>query len=244
MDNILYAIVVHDIKIINYFEKIKKYNFLENYKYLLVGNHDVDYTNEYIIQCNKLKDNIENNNYYLAFTGWYALAKNIKLIPEKFEHIFLLEYDMTLDKEETSKTIHNLLPNEYEIYGLSTMSIEECLHPSIFSNLLISFLKQQKIKEIKCNNKVCIATNNILVSKNFLINLFDNKLTLDFLNFLKNDKMSGHNLERYISTYCFLNNIKYEFLDSKGFGHGSLDSHNTQNKHQEYLNYLNIINTN
>lgn len=241
MDDVLFAIVVHDINIIKSFEKIEKYKFLKKYVYLLVGNHDTDYSNEYIIQCDRLHDNIENNKYYLAFTGWYALAKNINLISEKFKKIFLLEYDVSIKKDEFNNIISIIEKNDYSIYGISEMDINSCLRPSIFSNLLISFLKENQFKEIITNNKLCIASNNLLVTRSFLIDLFNNKLTLDFLKFLKNDKMSGHNLERYISVYCFLNNIKYDFINNFYFVHESLDSHDTQNKHENYLNYINTI---
>ena len=34
----------------------------------------------------------------------------------------------------------------------------------------------------------------------------------EFMNFLNNDKMSGHNLERYLTAYCFINNIEFSFI--------------------------------
>jgi hypothetical protein len=57
-NKILFLIVVHNKSIIDLFESDKKYHKLTNYKYLLVGNHNTDHSNDIIIQCNKLEKNM------------------------------------------------------------------------------------------------------------------------------------------------------------------------------------------
>jgi hypothetical protein len=41
--------------------------------------------------------------------------------------------------------------------------------------------------------------------------------------------MSGHFLERFLSIYCFINNIQFDIIEQSGLVHRGLDSHRTQN---------------
>ena len=55
-------------------------------------------------------------------------------------------------------------------------------------------------------------------------------MTKKFLTFMQLDIMAGHYLERYLTTYCFLRNIDFGFINPCCFVHAALDSHNTQNR--------------
>lgn len=237
--NILYCIVVHDPNIINYFESKNKYKSLKNYIYLLVGNHKDDFNSKKVIQCNKILNNIENQKNFLAYTAWFLLANNIHLIPNNCDYVCLLEYDVEIMNEEDVEKFENYIySNKHLIYGIDKMFVQDCfLERSIFSNILENFLIYKKYKEIKANNKYWIVSNNVVFDKNFLKKYINDKLTKEFFNFLKNDKMSGHNLERFLTIYCFIKKIKYNFIEPKLFNHVSLDSHNTQNKlkYDEYI---------
>lgn len=230
--DILYCIVVHDPKIIKFFESKNKYKAFKKYVYLLVGLHEEDYSSEKIIQCNKIPDNIENQKNLLAYTAWYLLANNTHLIPSNCDYVCLLEYDAEISNEEDiekfEKYVHD---NKKFVYGIDKIFVQDCfLERSVFSNLLENFLMYKNYKEITANNKYWIVSNNVVFSKNFLNEYITDPITQEFFDFLKNDIMSGHNIERFLTIYCFIKNIKFDFVEPKLFNHVSLDSHNTQNK--------------
>ena len=242
MNKIKFTIVVHDPKIIEYFESINKYKPLPNYNYILVGNHDRNYNSEKIIQSEFLPNNIENQKYYLAYTAWHALANNIHLIEDQYEYVCLLEYDSVIIDEESIEKFQEYIINNYKsVYGIDKMSTKHCfLEKSQFSNLLESFLKQKGFKEIQPNNHNWIVSNNVVFSKKFLQEYLTDDFTKDFFVFLDNNKMSGHNLERLLSVYCFIKKIHFGFVEPKLFNHAALDSHDTQgkNSYKEFLKSL------
>jgi hypothetical protein len=238
MDDILHLIVVHNIDIINSFEKNEKYKPFKHYKYVLVGKHENDFSSEKIIQCNKFSDNIEHNKNYLAYTGWYVIAKHLDiLIPNNFKYVFLLEYDVCLNKPDKLDYIYeNVYKNNRKLYGISHMSLDYIVKSDIHNSILLNYLRDKQIKELRTfKNKLCLATNNIIFERGFLVDFFNNSFTLDFLKYLNNDIMSGHNLERFLSVYCFINNVEYDiFCEEEIFYHDSLDSHNTQGRYNRY----------
>jgi len=138
MNTVLYLIVVHDPKIISKFESDKKYKGL-NYKYVLVGAHETDYTSSIIIQCDKLKFNIEHYNNYLAYTGWWAIGKNLlDTISESY--LFFLEYDTNLIDIEQLLLMETNLSN-VKISGIAELPITTCFFDNNHSKNLQKFLK-------------------------------------------------------------------------------------------------------
>lgn len=240
--DVLYCIVVHDPKIIQFFETNNKYKALKNYTYILVGNHEDDLSSEKIIQCNKFENNIEDQKNLLAYTAWYLLANNIHLIPNNFDYVCLLEYDAEfLNEEDVEKFENYVYLNKRVVYGIDKIFVKDCfLERSKFSSLLENFLIHKGFKEIKANNKYWIVSNNVVFNKIFLKEYINDPLTKEFFSFLKNDKMSGHNLERFLTIYCFLKNINFNFVEPKLFDHVALDSHSTQNKskYSEFIEKL------
>ena len=228
-NKIIFYIVVHDINLINLFENTKKYSILQNYKYLLVGNHEKDYTSENIIQCNKLNNNIEEQNNYLAYTAWYALVKNITI---KEDYICLLEYDTDItNKFNYDNLILQLEKKDVNVYGFFNLDTTiGFLTNDIFSNKLIHFLKLKNIREIRPNNKKWIVTNNSIFKNSFLKEFIEDSFTQELFKYFNNDKMSGHYLERYLSVYCFIKDKIFSMIDGEMFIHRALDSHNTQNR--------------
>ena len=137
--------------------------------------------------------------------------------------------------------ISDIFNRNKKIYGFHPFELHSCfLDNNIFSSLLISFLKQKQFKELKPNNKFWMATNNMVFEKQCLVDFFKDEFTLDFLNYLKNDKMSGHNLERFLSVYCFINNIDYDFVTPNCFKHEAMDSHSTQGRNYVYEEFKTI----
>ena len=238
-DKILFSIVVHDPKIINFLESERKYKCLPNYIYILVGNHSLDYSSEKIIQCDRYSTNIESQKNFLAYTAWWFLANNVHLIPEECEYLCLLEYDVDIINEnDVDGFINYIISNNKNVYGIDKINVTDCfLNKSIFCEIILSFLKEKGIKELKTNNNHWIVSNNVIFKKDFFVDYLTNDLTKEFFIFLKNDPMSGHNLERFLSVYCFMNNISFDFVNPKLFDHKSLDSHDTQGKNS-YMSFI------
>jgi hypothetical protein len=237
MQKINFYIVVHSIGIINFFEETKKYEKLSNYKYLLVGTPDKDYSTDKIIQCNRLRDNIEHNNNYLAYTGWYALANNFKSIDS--EYVCLLEYDTDIMPEFDLDRFTNAVVNKsLNCCGLTYMP----LHDGIFVNTqftykTLEYLREKNIKEIKPTNTNWMTTNNMIFKTEFFYQYFKDPFIQEFLTYLNNDAMSGHFLERILSIYCFLQGIKFDIVEDSGLKHRGLDSHETQNIYNSNRGY-------
>ena len=229
MQKVKFHIVVHTPELIEFFENTKKYERLQDYVYVLVGEHQEDHTSPQIIQCNKLPDNIEHRKNLLAYTGWYAIAINFK--PET-EYTCFLEYDTDLTENFNLKKLEEELDNnDAEMCGFFSLDTQTAfLNNDIFSNRLIDFLKEAGIREVEPNNHKWIVSNNVIFKRATLQKFFADGRTKRFLEFLEDDKMAGHFLERYTTAYCFLNKIKF-FIEQEGmFVHRALDSHNTQNR--------------
>jgi len=231
---LLFAIVVHDSSIIELFERTNKYKHLSNYIYLLVGRHEIDYSSKKIIQCNKLANNIEDKNNYLAYTAWYAAAYNDILAD--YDYVFFLEYDTIFtDSTLVEEMIQNIFDEDKNVYGTDPFCTTSCfLDNSVFNSLLVKFLIQSNITRLPAKGKQWMATNNMAFKTSFLQEFFQDEFTSSFLSFLNNDRMSGHNLERFLSVYCFLKNKPFGFINPHCLKHEALDSHNTQGRNNEY----------
>lgn len=229
-NNIIFLIVVHDIRLIEFFESAGKYSKLDNYKYLLVGQHAENYQSDKIVQCCLLPDHIEQYKNYLAYTGWYAAVRNPDII-KGYDYVCFLEYDTDVDAEFSLQSFTNkVAAKNLNCYGLTWMSTHAGLFErSHFTTKLISFLLKEGHGEIKPNCDNWITTNNVVFKQPFLIEYFNDKLTRDFFEYLGNDKMSGHFLERYLSVYCFIRSIQFGIIENSSLVHRGLDSHNTQN---------------
>jgi len=241
-DKILFSIVVHSPEIIHLFESNNKYNHLTNYNYFLVGKHPKDYSSDKIIQCDRLLNNIEDKKNYLAYTAWYASAYN-EVINSKYEYIFFLEYDTIFtDINAVDYMIDNIFIENNNVYGTDAFETTSCfLDNSVFNSLLVQFLVVNKVDSLPAKNKHWMATNNMAFKYTFLKEFFKDSFTLNFLEFLNNHKMSGHNLERFLSVYCFHKRKTFGFINPHCLKHQALDSHDTQGRNQEYEQFK-IIN--
>lgn len=228
--NFIFYIVVHSAGIIEHYEKTNKYSKLKNYKYLLVGNHIQDYSSDKIVQCNLLSNNLECYKYLLAYTGWCAVAYNRELQGD-YDYLFLLEYDTDVDEKfNIGEFIEKVNKLNVDVCGISQMPTHSgLLEDSHFTTRLKSFLVQTKNTSIKSNNKNWLTTNNMMFRTDFLVRYLNDRYTKEFINYVKEDNMAGHYLERFLSIYCFLNSIKFDVIDDPGLTHRGLDSHETQN---------------
>ena len=93
--NIQTFIFLHDQKIVLDFIKSKKFEKLNNLKFVFLGEGDVSLiTNmENVIVARDQKINIEGYPKLTSFTGWYAIWKNGLY---DSDHINLFEYDICL----------------------------------------------------------------------------------------------------------------------------------------------------
>lgn len=237
-DKIQFFIVIHNINIIDVFEKVGKYNKLPNYTYLLVGDIAEDYSSDKIIQCNKLNNNIEHKNNFLAYTGWYALVNNTELLGN-YEFTCLLEYDTDVEEyfnlDDILLQLNSIDINVWGITGMETHS--GIFEKSHFTTGLFTYFKEKNIKELITNHKMWMTTNNMFFRTPFLRDYITDEFTTDFFTHIDNDKMSGHFLERFLSIYCFYKNIKFSILDKSGLVHRGYDSHSTQNIHSSDRGY-------
>jgi len=238
-DNIQFFIVVHNINIINAFERAGKYSKLPNYTYLLVGDAVDDYSSDKIIQCNKLPNNIEHKNNFLAYTGWYALVNNVGLMKD-YEFTCLLEYDTDVEEVFNADSISQRLDDaNISVWGITGMETHSGIfEKSHFTTGLFTYFKEKNIKELTTNNKVWMTTNNMFFRTQFLRDYITDEFTIDFFNHIDNDKMSGHFLERFLSVYCFYRNINFSILDKSGLIHRGYDSHSTQSIHSSNRGYI------
>lgn len=236
--NFIFYIVVHSIGIVEHYEKTNKYSKLKNYKYLLVGNHMQDYSSDKIVQCNLLPNNLECYKYLLAYTGWCAVAYN-KELQEDYDYLFLLEYDTDIDEKfNIDEFIEKVNKLNVDVCGLSQMPTHSgLLENSHFTTKLKSFLVQTKNTSIKSNNKNWLTTNNMMFKTDFLVHYLNDSFTREFIDYVKEDTMAGHYLERFLSIYCFLNSIKFDVIETPGLTHRGLDSHETQNIYHSHRGY-------
>lgn len=234
----IFYIVVHSIGIIEHFEKTNKYLKLKKYKYLLVGSHSQDYSNDKIIQCNLLPNNIEQYKYLLAYTGWYAVAYNKKL-HEDYDNVFLLEYDTDVEDDfNVDVFVSKVYSLNVKVCGLSEMPTHSgLLENSHFTTKLRSYLVETKNTNIKVNNKNWLTTNNMMFKTDFFNSYLHDEFTKSFIDYVKEDVMAGHYLERFLSIYCFLNAIKFDVVKQPGLIHRGLDSHETQNIYHSHRGY-------
>lgn len=237
--DIIYLIVVHDPKIIAHFENIGKYTQLVNYRYLLVGKHIDDYTSNNIIQCDRLVNNIEDHNYYLAYTAWWAVGHNLMdVISEKY--LFFLEYDTNIvNHEDIAIMESNILSGEDKILGISSLPVNVSYLSSHFCDRVRKFLSKFEYPMPKTD--WWMTTNNIVFDRDTFKIFTSSKILNDLMYYMENSTMSGHDLERFTTYYASLNDIKYGVISPVCFEHMQLDSHSTQSMNYKYQQFRSNI---
>jgi hypothetical protein len=233
MKNILYCIVVHDIKIIQHFEKIKKYKSLLNYKYILVGDQDELHTSDKIIQANIQPNNIESLKNYLAYTGWWAFGKNL-LDSFKEEYIFFLEYDTNISNSNLVEIMeNNILLSNFDVIGIDTLPTNVCFDE--FFDPYITQLMNYK------DSGYWLVTNNICFRRSALKQFINSSELLQVFKHLNNGEGTGHALERYTTIYSSSKGFSMGVIDPVCFQHLAMDSHGSQGRSQIYKNFRDSI---
>lgn len=233
MKNILYCIVVHDIKIIEHFEKINKYQSLCNYRYILVGDQGNIHTSDKIIQANIQPDNIEDMKHYLAYTGWWAFSKNL-LDSFTEEYIFFLEYDTDIINLNSIELMEsNILDSGLDVIGIDSLPTNVCFYE--FFDPYIAELMNYR------DSEYWLVTNNICFRRSALEKFINAPELLQVFKHLNNVKGSGHALERYTTIYSSSRGFQIGTIYPACLQHLAMDSHDTQGRFGIYQNFKNNI---
>jgi hypothetical protein len=234
-------IVCHDKRIIK--AGLKKGFYPKDAIFLLVGDHSKGIKRDNVINVSELPINIEYKKNMLVYTAYYALVHN-NLINS--EYCALLEYDVLLDYG-----ILNSFDYGLDVYGFQNryVSNDPAFLNNQYSENLQDFFRtkgvdldnllKQNAKENKYQE--WIATTNAIYKSDFLKAYINDPLTNNFFDFLQGKRMAGHDLERYLSIYCMLEEIDYGFVTNVGFKHAMANSHETGQHTFNFLDYIKSI---
>jgi hypothetical protein len=225
-------IFVHDQQIILDYLRVGKFDILDNLTYVFVGNGDISKIDSLtnIIICRNLSINIEEYPKLTSFTGWYAIWKN-KLYNNDFINLF--EYDINLSDNFNEVFNNNTSPNtnivgyipfnphHYNFLGHLPWSLE--LLTSIKKNYNIDVLTE--INELP-DNITCSMTSNHTFSKKSFEQYME--WIEPMIEDIKKSELSGHLVERSISTFYLLNKLKDIVILPNILHHFQFDSHKTQ----------------
>ena len=153
--------------------------------------------------------------------------------------VFLLEYDTDVeDNFKVGEFVPKVERLNVGVCGLSQMPTHSgLLENSHFTTKLKSYLVETKNTNIKANNKNWLTTNNMMFKTDFFVRYLQDDFTTKFIDYVKEDVMAGHYLERFLSIYCFLNSVRFDVIDQPGLVHRGLDSHETQNIYHSHRGY-------
>ena len=247
INNIQTFVFVHDQDIVEYYENIKKFNNIPNFKYVFLGNGSIEkiYGIDNLIIARDLPYNLENYPKMCAYSGWYVLYKN-NLIDH--EYVNLLEYDVNLNVNFIPNIL-NIINSDQSIdfYGYVPFSINNCF--LVNENLKGKLNEYYPDLERKINNK-CFkryitewsSTSNSTMKKDFFYRYMTESENI-FL-WMKDFQSVGHELERNLSIFQILNeDVEVKYI--KGMlNHFQLDSHKTQGIfNQNYKEIIKIFNS-
>lgn len=233
-NNIEVFIVVHDQDIIIKFEEENIFkNLFPVYRYIFVGRRDVSKIKDLqnVIIARNFSDNIEKYNYLVSFTAWYLIVKN-NIATTKY--ISILEYDTALEKDFIQKTMEVLNAQPDAIVNYIPWPIEKDFlkHPGgKLLNKSIQKVYGIDIKKIvdeytkKTGDKLWPATSNISLSVQTLSDFVNWFLSISIV--LREDKYSGHAVERALKIFSILYNKPVIYINNV-LNHFMLDSHCTE----------------
>lgn len=196
-------IICHDQKIA---DKSTLNRFLPNPQWVMVGNNK--FTSGIIAR--KLKKNIENHPYLVAYTAFFSLVHNGFI--EDDEYYFLAEYDIKVSPNFTQSVSAYLYPNS--IIGFIPFSVNHILFMGKGTELLQSAIKEVYglntndiiYNEIARNRTLWNSTSNcVIYGKNLreFVNWFD-----PLIPYFKRNPMAAHYPERAIRIFAAIQNIE------------------------------------
>ncbi len=224
-------IFVHDQNIVLDFIRVNKFSNLENVKYVFVGNKPVDQIKNLnnVIICRDLKHNIEQFPNLTSFTGWYALWKNNLITSDR---VNLFEYDINVSSDLQSK-INDSFNEGFDVLGYIPLNIHDVNYVKNMQwigNIMISLnsvynLNLIKFLDLLPSTTTITMTSNHSMTKESLYQYMD--WMTPMLDEIKKSYFSGHEVERSISIFYLLKNLKYKILENN-LSHFQFNSHGTQ----------------
>ena len=206
-------IFVHDQQIVLDYIQAGKFDQLPDVRYVFLGQRPVDRLDQYVgekkvIVARNLPDNIEHLPNLVAWTGWYAVARNGLITAEV---VNLFEYDINLiDWQQPMKSAayfwHPYADNTWWNYN------------NIKSEL-------RRLEVMVSNDPLPMTSNYTL----FIDKVYSFINTLMASDLDAEHPQAGHIIERYCSAY-----FHFKVTAAGGLHHFYADSHGTQGRGQGY----------
>ena len=239
-------IFVHDQNIVVDFINSNKFSNLGDVKYVFVGSKPVDKIQNLnnVVICRDLNDNIENYPNLTSFTGWYALWKN-NLIES--DHINLFEYDINCSSDIVSH-INNGYDEGYDVIGYIPLNVRHFNYighlpwvEKIISSLNTVYKVNLYDFILSLDGKTNVSVTSNHSMKKEIFEKYMNWIS-PMIDEIKSSYFSGHEVERSISIFYLLSNLKYKILEGK-IEHFQFNSHGTQKISQEKFknNYQKLL---
>jgi len=238
-------ITVHDQNIIIDFEDIGKFNSFPNLKYILVGNGPYNLVeNKTNVLISRNFKNIEDFPNLCSYTAWYTLWKN-NLIDADYVNLF--EYDINL-LTDCNTIIETIKQSNSKHIGYFPLSINNrCyVETNQYVNYIIPAIqKHYNVDILNVISKLDLKYQWVSTSNNtFEVKTFYNYMEWFHCMFedIKNNQYAGHEHERSVSFFCFINDIKTDFFEGL-IKHYELNSHLTSGKsiYEFHNNYKSLL---
>lgn len=224
-------IFCHDQDIILRLEEKENFKHLNDYKYVFLDYypHDKIKNIDNVIIGKDMEYHMSDYRYLLSYGGWWIVWKNDLI---KSKKVNLLEYDVEIspDFELKSDIFYNKDIVSYKPFP--TNNYHFINNPDWVSYLFKKVkevygldLKTLTQEYINKGLKYWMATSNMHMSKDFFYQYME--WCDPIINEIKEDKMTGHALERLITMYCLYVDKQYDF-NTGVLNHFQLDSHKTQ----------------
>jgi hypothetical protein len=227
-------IFIHDQDLILHFEENNKFQSLYTYRYVFLGNKDIDKIShmDNVIIARNYEDNLEDYPLFTSYTGWYLLWKH-RLIKTKYVNLF--EYDIELDKN-FSVIQSKILFEGIQMMGYVPFPMNNyhfVNNPDWNEHILPLISKIYKFDVRSYVQKLLRQNQNAFWSSTsnttFRVDIFDEYMRWfqPIAQKIKDTKTCGHAHERSITYFSFVKNKKLA-LTNNLLKHYQMDSHKTQ----------------
>lgn len=242
-------VFVHAVELIDLLERRETFAGLKGHTYVLLGPRErheralaASPHREKVILAAALPRNIEGVNNFLQFTGWYALASN-PLIADGVDCVGLYEYDVEVTPEFDAR-VRGEFERDPDLDILGFLSHPKSVllfdRTDPFCRQITRFLEWRLkiaasdflLNRTPSYPRWTVTTNVVMKRRRFLEFMWSDCVG-ELMDFLDNDRMSGHALERCISLHYMLNGWRAAELRGQ-LVHVGADSHDTQGHKEIY----------
>jgi len=227
-------IFCHDQDIILDYESHNKFGSLKNYRYVFLGNREIDKieNNDKVIIARNLKHNIEEFPNINSYTGWYALWKNDLI---KTPYVNLFEYDIIIN-DKLEQVISKFIYDNHKMIGYIPISCRNSnfIDDKRWVNDIFVAIKDVYKIDLEKTIRMYITNNpnmswSSTSNATFEISFFKQYMSWfePLAEKLKPSITAGHGHERSTTFFCLLN--KYNPIILQGLMvHYQMNSHGTQ----------------